>query len=507
MRLQFIRTQFTASHTGALEKSLQSLGDTYKTQMPRRSVHLLASLSWWSAGQHNAERRPPSLLKVSHSAITMHPSCLLLLLSLSTALGDFELYQRGGFIHSEKIFSSCFFWSINKNPHFLTLAHQWDAPIPIEIVTVKLEKVFSFESEFYLRTYDPEGVVFYGDADAGNNWFVLALRNGRPEIQISNEHCRLVVSSGNILNDGIWRKIAVNSQKNEIVLTVDDKIALVIAIFPSIGLDDSMVDMRIALGGLLINESSLLVPLRHSLDACIVNWNWLQQNTSWIKEKVARNPNLQCHTDIMTGSFFPGLGMAVFRCSDLLNASGTEVSWSLSFEVVIRPNKHNGLVMALLTGGHDPLLKIQFSLQDNHEQFKLSLGTATTISIESPARLCDGQQLNLTISESEATLQIGDQRGRQTVDASDFAALKTSWFNRDTLMFLGGVPGLDKLGYDWYLYAGCMQDVRLQGVAVDFNQVLFKHDSVSSHSCPAPKQSSSPSILTGGFAQLKTKEF
>ncbi|XP_038642936.1 sex hormone-binding globulin [Scyliorhinus canicula] len=434
--------------------------------------------------------------------------CLLLLLSLlTTALGDLELYQRGGFPQAEKIFNSCFFWSTNKNPRFLTLAHHWDAPIPTEVIRVQLEKVFSFESEFYLRTYDPEGVVFYGDANNGNNWFVLALRHGRPEIQISNQYCHLVVSSGNVLNDGRWRKIAVRSQEDVIVLTVDDQIALVIAIVPSIGLDNSMENMRIAMGGLLINESSLLVPLRHSLDACIMNWNWLQQNTSWIKEKVARNPNLQCHTEITTGSFFPGVGMAVFRCSDLLNASEAEPSWSLRFEVVIRPKKHNGLVMALLTGEHDPLLKLQFSLQDTHEQFKLSLGTETTISIEGPARLCDGHHINLTISESKATLQIGDQHGRQRVHASDFAALKTSWFKGDTLMFLGGLPGLDKLGYDWYVYAGCMQDIRLQGAAVDFNQVLFKHDSVSSHSCPAPKQSSSPSIDAGGFTQPKTKEF
>ncbi|XP_078056873.1 vitamin K-dependent protein S-like [Mustelus asterias] len=248
-----------------------------------------------------------------------------------------------------------------------------------------------------------------------------------------------------------------------------------------------MIDMRIAMGGLLINESSLLRPLKHPLDACITNWNWLHQNTSWIMDKVAQNPNLQCPDKIMPGSFFSGTGMAVFRCSDIHNDTDPQ-SWSLSFSVLIRPRKHSGQVMALLTGDHDPLVKLHFTQQDRHENFKLILGATTLIDIRGPSRLCNGQILNITITESEATLQIGDQSGHQSVDATAFAALKTSWFKKDTLLFLGSLPALDKLGDGWFYYWGCMQDIRIQGTQIDFNQAYFKDDGVSAHNCPAPKQ-------------------
>ncbi|XP_067879838.1 sex hormone-binding globulin [Heterodontus francisci] len=409
-----------------------------------------------------------------------------------TAIADLNLYRGAGNVQSEKTFNSCFFWADNKNPSLLSLAQHWEHPIPSETLTMYLERADSFESQFDLRTYDPEGVVFFGDADAGNSWFILALRNGRPEIQIMNKHCRVAVSSGGILNDGTWRTIAVRSQKNQISLTVNGKIALLVIILPSVGLDSSLIDMRIAIGGLLINQSSLLIPLKHPLDACITNWNWLQQNTTWLVKKVASNPNLQCPTNIVPGSFFPGVGMAVFRCKDLLNESETQMNWFLRFEAVIRPKKHSGVVMALLTGTHDPLVKLEFSLQDRHEQFKLDLGTTTLISMAGPTRLCDGHRVSITISESEVALQIGDQHGAHSVAADDFVPLKTSWFSKDALLFLGGLPDVEKLGYGWHLFSGCMQDIRLQGEAVDFNQAWFKHDAISSHSCPASKPFPSP---------------
>ncbi|XP_072423883.1 sex hormone-binding globulin-like, partial [Chiloscyllium punctatum] len=241
---------------------------------------------------------------------------LLMLLSLlTTVFGDLRLFRGIGPLHSEKIYRHCFFWAERTDPGIMVLHQHWEQPTPSEIITLQLEKASSkvFQSVFELRTFDPEGVIFYGDADGIKNWFVLALRNGRPEIQISNEYGQLVISAGTLISDGTWKKFMVRSQKNAITLIVNEETVLVIAILPSVGLDDSLIDMRIGIGGLLINESSLLIPLRHPLDACIRNWDWLEQNTSWLVEKVSRNPNRQCPTNIVPGSFFPGVGMAAFR--------------------------------------------------------------------------------------------------------------------------------------------------------------------------------------------------
>uniref|UniRef100_UPI00398F8186 sex hormone-binding globulin n=1 Tax=Pristiophorus japonicus TaxID=55135 RepID=UPI00398F8186 len=406
---------------------------------------------------------------------------------LFPTFGDLNLYQGTGNLQSEKIFNSCFFWADSKNPDLLSLAQHWEKPNPFETFELRLRKSDSFQSEFDLRTYDPEGVVFYGDTKEKDNWFILALRNGRPEIQFSSKYARLAVSSGDILNDGKWWKILVRSKGNQIFLSINQKPSLTFTVLPGVGLDSNLINMRIAIGGLLINESSLLLPLKHPLDGCVASWNWLQKNTTWLERKVARNPNLQCPTNIVPGSFFPGVGMAVFKTSDFLNASASQVNWSLRFEAVIRPKKHSGVVMAIMSGTHDPLVKLQFSRHNRREKFQLDLGAMTLISLPGPPKLCDGVRVAMTITESEATFQIGTQEVAHAVSAEAFTPLVTSWFNRDAMLVLGGLPDVEKLGHDWHLFSGCMQAIRLQGLSVDFNHAWFKHDAISSHSCPASK--------------------
>ncbi|XP_072447402.1 growth arrest-specific protein 6-like [Chiloscyllium punctatum] len=177
--------------------------------------------------------------------------------------------------------------------------------------------------------------------------------------------------------------------------------------------------------------------------------------------------------------------MAAFRSRDLVNESESQTGWGLTFEATIRPKKHSGLVMALLTSEYNPMVKLDFSLQDRHEHFRLDLGMNTVIEMAGPDRLCDGQQVIVRVSETEVRLQVGDQEARHAVDAGDFAVLKTAWFSRTSVLCLGGLPGVEKLGYSWFLYSGCMQDIRLQGEEVDFNLAWYKHDAISSHSCPA----------------------
>ncbi|XP_067828390.1 sex hormone-binding globulin [Heptranchias perlo] len=289
---------------------------------------------------------------------------------LSAVSADLNPYRGVGNVQSEKIFNPCFFWADSKNPRLLSLAQHWETPAPSAVLSVHAVSTDSFESEFDLRTFDPEGIVFYGDVEEDGSWFVLALRNGRPEIQVNNKHSSIAVSSGDILNDGKWRRIYVKGRDNEISLVVDRKPILNIVILPNVGLESREASVRIAMGGLLINKSSLLIPLRHSLDACIANWDWLHQNTSWLLKKVANTPNIQCPNNIVPGTFFRGIGMAVFKGSDFLNESESSVDWSLRFEAVIRPVKHNGVVMAILTGAHDPLVKLDFSLRNQHEVCK-----------------------------------------------------------------------------------------------------------------------------------------
>ncbi|XP_069776186.1 sex hormone-binding globulin [Narcine bancroftii] len=400
---------------------------------------------------------------------------------LSAVSADLKLFQRPGPIRSEKIFNTCFFWNTDNNPRFLSLAHKsLNFSKTLEGLVKNSQK-----SEFDLRTFDPEGLIFYGDIK--ENWFILALRNGSPEIQISNQYCHMMVTSSETINNGKWRRIIVKSEKNNIKLLLDGRPILKITMLPNIGLEGTTKRMRIALGHAFINTSSFIVPLKDRLDGCITNWNWMQQNTTWLEKKLASNPNMQCPTNITPGTFFQGAGMAVFESSGFHNNSDSQVDWTLRFEATIRPVKHSGAVLAILSQAYKPLLRLDFVEWTRQEQFRLRFGGDPVLQLQGPNRLCSGQRLTLAISREEATLRVGDQQETWPLAKDTFTPLIEAWFKKEAKIFLGGLPVLTILGFDWFNFAGCMQDMRLQGMAVDLNQAMFVHDSISTHSCPAPE--------------------
>ena len=65
----------------------------------------------------------------------------------------------------------------------------------------------SIKSTFEFRTFDPEGVVFYGDNHSGDEWFILALHGGVPEIQIYKADILVSVTGGPRLDDGQWHLV------------------------------------------------------------------------------------------------------------------------------------------------------------------------------------------------------------------------------------------------------------------------------------------------------------
>ncbi|KAG5260909.1 hypothetical protein AALO_G00297880 [Alosa alosa] len=55
---------------------------------------------------------------------------------------------------------------------------------PAMNVSIPFNETQGAMSNFSFRTFDPEGVLFYGDTSDGEDWFVLLLRHGVPEMQI-----------------------------------------------------------------------------------------------------------------------------------------------------------------------------------------------------------------------------------------------------------------------------------------------------------------------------------
>lgn len=65
-----------------------------------------------------------------------------------------------------------------------------------------------FSAEFDFRTYDNEGVILYAESSNNTGWFLLALRDGKIEIQFKNEHGTKVTSGGKAINDGVWQTVS-----------------------------------------------------------------------------------------------------------------------------------------------------------------------------------------------------------------------------------------------------------------------------------------------------------
>lgn len=70
----------------------------------------------------------------------------------------------------------------------------------------------SIKSSFQLRTFDPEGVIFYGDTKKGQDWFVLSLKDGIPLMQIYRSGMYVSVAGGTKLSDGEWHTVRPHEQ-------------------------------------------------------------------------------------------------------------------------------------------------------------------------------------------------------------------------------------------------------------------------------------------------------
>eukprot|EP00079_Xenopus_tropicalis_P018376 XP_004919884.1 PREDICTED: sex hormone-binding globulin-like [Xenopus tropicalis] len=208
----------------------------------------------------------------------------------------------------------------------------------------------SSSSSFEVQTFDPEGVLLFGDSRGGHDWFLLGLRAGRPEIHIHNQMAKVSVSGGPKINDGKWHKVAVRSQEHRIVLEVDGQEALRIG-HVSEGVTSSLdTTMRIAVGGILTNSSELMEPLHIPLDACLRHWVFLGVTPKWLLDPTFLPHPKRCFASQRSGSYFPGSGHVAYRTSDLPAAlSQTGGPWALSLQMDLFSESH---VFPLLRVSH-----------------------------------------------------------------------------------------------------------------------------------------------------------
>ncbi|XP_069501392.1 sex hormone-binding globulin [Ambystoma mexicanum] len=409
---------------------------------------------------------------------------LLLLGTLwHVAQGDIQYHQRSP-IYSER-YDLCLRIDDEREAEALNIGQHWGTEKPTATTRIDLLKVSSPASSFDFRTWDPEGVIFFGDTLSGQDWFLLGLRKGQPEIQVRNSISQVSVSGGNRINDGQWHRISVKSEGDSIVLEVDHAEALRIWHITAPINESTDSTLRIAVGGMLNNQSNLLVPMNPAMDGCIRAWNWMNQTSAWLTSPAMdQGISKPCFEQVKRGSYFAGVGMAVFNSRDFVHKYDPKPeNWALSLEMSIRPTKRTGFLFAVSATDGRPLLTLRMKAQI----FILEVGSATVLRLPFPHRLCLASRLVLHISKTLLSWQIDEKKVVQPMAVQDYQALRAVWQDQHGKLFIGGMPNLLKLypAEAMVFFQGCLQDLLVQGHTLDMDTAVFKCNSIWAHSCPS----------------------
>ncbi|KAL2079599.1 hypothetical protein ACEWY4_025343 [Coilia grayii] len=331
-------------------------------------------------------------------------------------------------------------------------------------------EINSITSYFSFRTFDPEGLLFYGDSNDGKDWFVLSLRGGYPEMHFGKSNMMVTVLGGPKLNNGVWHKLELYNEGEFVVLNVDDKQELRVGMHQNHRGPDRTGFIRLALGGILIDHKKLPILFNPLLDACIRDGHWLNLSTPW--DTTPRKTATPCFPDIKPGSFFPGTGLAIFNTSVL---PGFDPERGIVITVHASSNKWNGTILSMWS--HQSPLRIISVGEDTKAErmfFKVNVGGIATHNHFAK----DFNSFQLTIEKDSITFESSGQQ--MTVPV---AGIVTQW-KEGMLLAFGGLLG-DGAEYSGSEYMeGCLHTIFVQGQKIDLDQALFKDASVSSHSCP-----------------------
>uniref|UniRef100_A0A8C4NKP6 Gla domain-containing protein n=1 Tax=Eptatretus burgeri TaxID=7764 RepID=A0A8C4NKP6_EPTBU len=204
--------------------------------------------------------------------------------------------------------------------------------------------------------------------------------------------------------------------------------------------------------------------LNPRLDGCLRNWNWLDQDTSWISDEVRMDPEKQCLDTTESGTYFPGQGYT--RFDYLPYQSRMENDWHVHLSVRFRAATDIGVIFAVFGNSSTPKLSLalsEHSTLDGIEQvWKMN-------------SLCFSYLIKLR---------------------------KTLYFNSKIILlpilcyfsFTQHLPSLPTLHSQDFVpvtatpvsasFHGCLQDLKFGSHFLDVDNAQFKHHNILSHSCP-----------------------
>lgn len=341
---------------------------------------------------------------------------------------------------------------------------------PLIHTTVNLSEISSIKSSFQLRTFDPEGAIFYGDTKSGQDWFVLSLKDGMPLMQISKEGMLVSAAGRPKLNDGKWHTLEVSNQGKFVVLEVDGSDALVVGMQPNNEEEVLSGELRLAVGGVLINTEKFIVQFEPQMDACVREGSWLNLSIPWEAEAEELWP---CYQNVRPGSYFPGTGFAIFNTSDFPIKADDGVKFELWGDF----NEMDGTIFSIKAPGQQ--LMCSLVANNNTKEVTLSLG-AEKISMKD-----NFKRLEITLhTDLMQVVQDGDETrtNRLLISPVSQPDYLNSWMQGH--LSFGGLLGEGEDPVGSHFLTGCLEKIQVQGRDLDID-LAIKHPSVSSHSCPA----------------------
>ncbi|XP_078514206.1 growth arrest-specific protein 6 isoform X2 [Lissotriton helveticus] len=349
-------------------------------------------------------------------------------------------------------------------------------------------------AEFDFRTFDPEGVLFFAGGHQDSTWIVLALRNGRLELQLKYNGIGRVTSSGPLINHGMWQMISVEELERSLVIKVNKEAVMKIAVSGDLfTLEKGLYQLNLTVGGIPFKHNELNLPINPRLDGCMRGWNWLNGEDSTTQETVRLHEKMQCYAVAGRGSFYPGKGFAFFNIGYTASSGEEQAdkSWTVALTAEIRPAVDTGVLFALVND--DKVVPLSLSLIDYHSSTKtkqqlilLAIENTTVSSLE--VNVCDNDHsLALFVNKHDIVLTVDGIAGQSEVNNIQLEAslkLLNEHLQRGVKTYLGGLPDVAVTSTPvTAFYHGCMT-IKMNEKALDLDDAIYKHSDITSHSCP-----------------------
>lgn len=379
----------------------------------------------------------------------------------------------------------CLPLNLDKNFELLYLAEQF-AGIVLYL-KFRLPDITRFSAEFDFRTYDSEGVILYAESLDHSAWFLIALRDGRIEIQFKNEHATKITTGGKLINNGVWTVVSVEELEHSISVKIAKEAVMNInkpgSLFkPTQG----FLETKVYFAGLPRKvENTLIRSINPRLDGCIRGWDLMNQGASGVKEIIQERQNKHCFTNVEKGSYYPGTGVAQFII-DYNNMTNAE-SWHVNVTLNIRPSVGTGVIFALVSDYTVPFaLSLVDSASGKFQDILVSVENMVIHRVEALS-LCASQQTHLEFRVNRNHLELWTEEKNDILyfkDLQKHLAILDKAMQGKVTTYLGGVPDVSFSSTPVNaFYKGCM-DVNINGMLMDLDEAISKHNDIRAHSCP-----------------------